>query len=76
MTRYEKDMLKIEKYGAACKDGKFLVYILYEKYDRSDGMAYFFDGRHKRRRIFTSTFYRWLDEDKAVRVAQDEFNKN
>lgn len=72
MTRYEKDMLKFEKYGVACnEDGKYLVYILYEGI--AGGLAYFLDGEYKRKRLHTKTFYKLLEEGKAVRVDPDEF---
>ena len=49
MTRYEKDMLKFEKYGVARnEEGKYLVYILYEGI--AGGLAYFLDGEYKRKR--------------------------
>lgn len=72
MTRYEKDMLKFEKYGVARnEDGKYLVYILYEGV--AGGLAYFLDGEYKRKRLHTKTFYKLLEEGKAVRVDHDEF---
>ncbi len=72
MTRYEKDMLKFEKYSVACnEDGKYLVYILYEGV--AGGLAYFLDGEYKRKRMYTKTFYKLLEEGKAVRVNPDEF---
>ena len=71
---YDKDLKKIDKHGAALDGGKFLLYILYEG-DPGGAMAYFFDARCKKRRLFTSTFYRLLDEGKAVRVDPDEFEK-
>lgn len=72
MTRYEKDMLKFEKYGVARnEDGKYLVYILYEGI--ASGLAYFLDGEYKRKRLHTKTFYKLLEEGKVVRVDLDEF---
>ncbi|MBR4641140.1 MAG: hypothetical protein IKO74_00250 [Selenomonadaceae bacterium] len=71
MTKYEKDMLKFEEYGAARNDeGKYLVYAFYE--GEAGGLAYFLDGEYRRRRIFTKTFYRLLEEGKAVRIEPDE----
>ena len=71
MTKYEKDMLKFENFDAAKNaDGKYLVYAFYE--GTPGGLAYFLDGEYKCRRIFTKTFYRLLDEGKAVRIEPDE----
>lgn len=71
MTKYEKDLRKFEQYGTARnEDGKYLVYIFHE--GESGGLAYFIDGEYRRRRIFTKTFYRLLEEGRAVRIEPEE----
>ena len=71
-AEFDADLKKFIDRGAASDtDGKYLVYILYED-DPEGAMAYFFDKNYRRVRIFTSTFYRLLDEGKAVRVNHDD----
>ena len=68
---YEKDMKKLHPYGIKTNaDGKYMVYL-----DRTDGgtpKAYFADKTGARIRIFATTFYRWRDEGKAVKVSDEE----
>ena len=68
-AEHDADIAKLDKFGAARDaNGKIFVRALYE----NDGtMAYFFDERFCKRRINTSTFYRWLNENKTVRVDHD-----
>ncbi len=71
-AKYEADVKKFAERGAATdEDGKYLVYILYED-DPGGAMAYFFDKYYKSVRISAPTFYRLLDEGKAVRVNPDD----
>lgn len=71
-AKYESDLKKFAERGAAVNDeGKYLLYILYED-DPGGAMAYFFDKYYKSVRISAPTFYRLLDEGKAVRVNPDD----
>lgn len=71
-AKYEADVKKFAERGAATNDeGKYLLYILYED-DPGGAMAYFFDKYYKSVRISAPTFYRLLDEGKAVRVNPDD----
>lgn len=69
---YDADMKNIEQYGAIVDDdGKMFVYILRE--NKRGGMAYFYDKNSNAVRLHTSTFYRLLEENKAVRVDPETF---
>lgn len=69
---YESDMKKFADKGAALDDdGKYLLYILHED-EPEDAMAYFFDKKYRRVRIYRSTFYRLLNEGKATRVNPED----
>lgn len=73
MTRYDKDLLKFDRYGVQRnEDGKYLVYIFYE--GEAGGLAYFIDREYRRRRLFTKTFYKLIEEGKAVRISPEEAN--
>ena len=73
---YEIDMMKIEDgYVMLDQNGKYQTYILYEN-EPGGGMAYFLEDTGRRIRIHNSTFYRWLDEGKSVRVTPPEIWKN
>ena len=71
-AEYDSDLKKFAERGIAVdEDGKYLLYIRCA--DDPDGaMAFFFDKYYKRVRMCTSTFYRLLDEGKAVRVDHDD----
>lgn len=75
-AEYSADKKNVfDNYGAAQNpDGKYFACILLEG-EPDGGMAYLFDSDYKKRRIHTSTFYRLLDEDKAVRVSGNAFKK-
>ena len=69
---FDADMKIIEERGALFdENGKMCVYIHRE--NQRGGMAYFYDRNYNAARIHTSTFYRLLDEDKAVRVDPKTF---
>ena len=72
-AEYDTDNDKLEKFGVARdENGKIFVCVLHEN---NGAMTYFFDERLCKRRINTSTFNRWLTENKAVRVVPDAFKK-
>ena len=67
---YEKDMKKLLPYGVKVDEqGRYLVCI-----DKSNNFtkAYFSDKTGARVRIFSTTFYRWIEEGKAVEVPEEE----
>lgn len=67
---YERDMKKILPYGIRTDaQGRYLVCL-----DDSNNLpkAYFADKTGARVRIATSTFYRWIEEGKAVEVSDNE----
>ena len=71
-AEYEADMKKFAEKGVALDDdGKYLLYILHED-EPDDTKVYFFDKKYRRVRIYRSTFYRLLDEGKAVRVSPED----
>ena len=68
---YENDMKKIIPYGIQTDEqGRYLVML-----DESIGYsrAYFADKTGARVRICATTFHRWLEEGKAVAVAEEIF---
>ena len=67
---YERDMKKILPYGIKTDaQGRYLVCL-----DDSNNLskAYFADKTGARVRINTSTFYRWIEEGKAVEVRDED----
>ena len=67
---YERDMKKILPYGIRTDaQGRYLVCL-----DDSNNLskAYFADKTGARVRINTSTFYRWIEEGKAVEVRDED----
>ena len=67
---YERDMKKILPYGIRTDaQGRYLVCL-----DDSNNLskAYFADKTGARVRINTSTFYRWIEEGKAVEVSDED----
>ena len=68
--RYENDMKKLVPYGIQTDEqGRYLVY-----FDNTGKLpqAYFADKTGARIRICASTFQRWLEEGKAVEVAEED----
>ena len=71
---YEKDMKKLLPYGVKTDEqGRYLVHL-----DNSNNMpkAYFADKTGARVRITANTFYRWLEEGKAVEVSDEELPRS
>lgn len=69
---YEADLKNMKERGTLLdENGKMYVYILRE--GKRGGMAYFYDKDSNAARLHTSTFYRLLEEDRAVRVDPETF---